>query len=679
MINHIVTSTILVLFLLLLSVVLEKRINPCLKYALWLLVVIKLLIPLPEFETPISVLNLINHSAHFSSSFSKTAPSYNNSIDDKTNSININPNNIGAKSGSISAKPAVPQQNSDQNGLRAFRSNDFNKNLCETSSEKTSSEKAPSLATPFQTLTIILTILWIGGILLCGGIFLWSALRFRKWLRHNRNLVGSYKDKLSIYETDGLDTPCLIGVFAPAIYINRTHPFDREQLSYILEHEYTHFRHRDHIWAVVRCICVSIYWYNPFVWLAAHRSACDGELACDAGTLKRIGTTHHIQYAKTLIIAAENQSQSANIHLAGFRTGATGGMKEMKRRIHLLKNKPCTRFRTLAVTLVLCGGIVGCTYGSATSSTRGDTQISPDLAETATSAAQASNAQTDSPITDSQINSMPNTDLASNTEIETKTELESASEPESDSSENMVYHGITLYHAPEPDKICIIVQPSVVRDYRDYYYIPTGDAQNRLKSLITHMEPEWQKNSDQSIIAEKNLKETGYQLYYDNRVYMVFEGGWLYASGVDEERGVVESCVRNEALCDLVQQLLSENLGYEPVDITQIHDIVSAKLDVRSLFTDWKFYSQTITDQDTLALFEDWFRNATYIKGGADCGNQCACLELTLSDGNVIRLSMATDSCSDFGVNGVYYDYRPKSSWDNAAFFQLFDEIPWRY
>ncbi len=243
----------------------------------------------------------------------------------------------------------------------------------------------------------------------------------------------------------------------------------------------------------------------------------------------------------------------------------------------------------------------------------------------------------------------------------------------------MVYHGITLYHAPEPDKICIIVQPSVVRDYRDYYYIPTGDAQNRLKSLITHMEPEWQKNSDQSIIAEKNLKETGYQLYYDNRVYMVFEGGWLYASGVDEERGVVESCVRNEALCDLVQQLLSENLGYEPVDITQIHDIVSAKLDVRSLFTDWKFYSQTITDQDTLALFEDWFRNATYIKGGADCGNQCACLELTLSDGNVIRLSMATDSCSDFGVNGVYYDYRPKSSWDNAAFFQLFDEIPWRY
>ncbi|MCI8969482.1 MAG: hypothetical protein HFH75_18240 [Lachnospiraceae bacterium] len=63
----------------------------------------------------------------------------------------------------------------------------------------------------------------------------------------------------------------------------------------------------------------------------------------------------------------------------------------------------------------------------------------------------------------------------------------------------------------------------------------------------------------------------------------------------------------------------------------------------------------------------------------AGCRNENACLELTLSDGNVIRLSMAIDSCSNFGVNGVYYDYRPKTSWDNAEFYQYFDEIPFEY
>lgn len=60
MINHLITSSLLLLFLLLLSVLLEKRVSPCLKYTLWLLAVIKLLIPLPAFGTHISVLNIVN-------------------------------------------------------------------------------------------------------------------------------------------------------------------------------------------------------------------------------------------------------------------------------------------------------------------------------------------------------------------------------------------------------------------------------------------------------------------------------------------------------------------------------------------------------------------------------------------------------------------------------------------
>lgn len=63
MINHIINSTLLLLFLLMLSVCLEKRIDPRLKYALWLLAVVKLLIPLPAFETPMSILNLVDPAA----------------------------------------------------------------------------------------------------------------------------------------------------------------------------------------------------------------------------------------------------------------------------------------------------------------------------------------------------------------------------------------------------------------------------------------------------------------------------------------------------------------------------------------------------------------------------------------------------------------------------------------
>lgn len=71
----------------------------------------------------------------------------------------------------------------------------------------------------------------------------------------------------------------------------------------------------------------------------------------------------------------------------------------------------------------------------------------------------------------------------------------------------------------------------------------------------------------------------------------------------------------------------------------------------------WQFYSQTITDADTLKKFEAWFSNAEYIFSGTDCGKERACLELTLANGAVVKMSMATDDCPNFSIDGVGYDY----------------------
>ena len=60
MIEQIITSSILIIAILGISFLIEKRINPCIKYGLWLLVAIKLLVPLPEFESVISVMNAAN-------------------------------------------------------------------------------------------------------------------------------------------------------------------------------------------------------------------------------------------------------------------------------------------------------------------------------------------------------------------------------------------------------------------------------------------------------------------------------------------------------------------------------------------------------------------------------------------------------------------------------------------
>lgn len=261
--------------------------------------------------------------------------------------------------------------------------------------------------------------------------------------------------------------------------------------------------------------------------------------------------------------------------------------------------------------------------------------------------------------------------LAQNKEEINLEETEAAKVPVS--TEYMVYEDEILYRDLQPDQVCIRVEPSGIRENLYYYYIPTGEAQKKLKSFMDGLADDWQKHE----MRWQGMKEAGYAICYQGREYTVFEGGYLYATEIDDERGSLELLMQEKEICDFTQQLLSEHLAYEPVDITQIKDIVSAKLSVCNIATNGKFYSQTITDQATLALFEGWFQNATYSYGGADCGNNLSCLEFTLANGEIVKLSVATDSCPIFGINGVYYDYRPEPDADNSKFWECFDEILW--
>lgn len=238
--------------------------------------------------------------------------------------------------------------------------------------------------------------------------------------------------------------------------------------------------------------------------------------------------------------------------------------------------------------------------------------------------------------------------------------------------ENGMLPNIVLYEQPEADKVCIKVQPSMIREYAYYYYIPTDKDQEWLSAQVKALDLEG-KPFDR---RWEGHKEKGWQIIYNDVEIRVFEGGYLYYA-YDGEKGVMECFIEAPKLCDYIQLMLIEEIGYQTYDVSDIKDIVSAKLDVKATFTGGQFYSQTITDEETLQRFEEWFSNAEYIPFGTECGTQCACLELTLADGKVLRLSMATDGCPNFHIDGVAYDYRPTLDWNNSAFYKCFDEIPW--
>ena len=240
--------------------------------------------------------------------------------------------------------------------------------------------------------------------------------------------------------------------------------------------------------------------------------------------------------------------------------------------------------------------------------------------------------------------------------------------------ENDPIQNIMLYEQPEADKVCIKVQPSMIRENAYYYYyIPTDKDQEWLSAQVDALDLDGQPFDRRW----EGHKEKGWQIIYNDMEIRVFEGGYLYYT-YDDEKGMMECFIEASKLCDYIQIMLRE-IGYLNYDVSDIKHIVSAKLDVKSTFTGGQFYSQTITDAETLQKFEEWFSNAKYMYGGTECGTQYACLELTLANGDVVKLSMATDSCPNFHIDGVAYDYRPVSDWNNSEFYKYFNEIPWEY
>lgn len=652
MIEQMITSSALIIIIAMLSQCMEKRIDPCIKYAIWLLVAIKLLLPMPGLESPIHIMNVADWLGEGAVEFSGDRES---ATEDSMAWTACSGGQVVAVDANGEAVGVGNGMTIDRNVGNQVAGNGMteNRNAGNQSALNGNMENGNIGSLPRIHWEDIMYLIWAAGSVACAFVFLWSNLRFAIKLRNSRVRIGCVHEKLNIYEASDIAGPCLYGLFKPAVYFPVGSKLTKRQREFALAHEYTHYRHRDHVWALVRCISVILYWYHPLVWLAASMSLRDSELAADAGALQRIDKEQHIEYGKALITIAKGmRKDSLHRHVLSSPTSAAGGRQEMKKRMEMIVNEPPTKLAAILALAVVCAAAVGCTYGKATNkehvllaSMKCYHDLAGDVAENAV---------------------MKNSEEAKAREGEN-----GYGDAENDMAAEGNSVAAILKKQEEADKVCIRIQPSGIRDSVYYYYIPEEKDQEWLKAYMDSLP------SDGLPYAKrwKGRKETGWQIAYQNRRYMVFEGGYLYDSYIDENEGDMEYFVEAPKLCDYIQILLEE-LGYHKFNPADIESIVSAQLDVCGLFTDYELYTQTITDREILQMLEGWFRNATYIYGGAECGNERACLELTLADGETVRLSMATDSCPNFAINGVYYDYRAPNVRDNRAFFACFDEIP---
>ena len=157
-------------------------------------------------------------------------------------------------------------------------------------------ETAKPTAKPLTTAQI-LQIVWFGGSALLGlWLFgAWAVFTIR--LHRDRRFLGK-RGGTCIYVSDAVKSPCLAGLL-PAVYLTQD-VLQTDEAELILSHELTHLRHLDFLWSFCRMAAVIVYWWNPFIWLAAICSKRDAELACDEAVAAKLPESKRLDYARAI-------------------------------------------------------------------------------------------------------------------------------------------------------------------------------------------------------------------------------------------------------------------------------------------------------------------------------------------------------------------------------------------
>ena len=204
----------------------------------------------------------------------------------------------------------------------------------------------------YTTLSKFLTALWAFGAVCAIWIIFSSNRRFLGRLRYYRHALEGVDAPVPVYTAAHLPSPCLFGVFQPAVYLTPQAAEAPDTLRHVLAHELTHYAHKDHIWSLLRCLALALHWYNPLVWLAVALSKRDGELACDEGAVARLGEEERIPYGRTLVDMVAAQSLRP-ADLLSCSTAMTGGKKSIQRRVAALVKKPETVKTALFAVIAL--------------------------------------------------------------------------------------------------------------------------------------------------------------------------------------------------------------------------------------------------------------------------------------------------------------------------------------
>lgn len=355
------SGTVLIGLVVVIQTLFRRILPPRWSYALWLLVVLRLMLPAVP-STSFSIFNLGNGlESHFPLGKRSDAPSHRPGLGKPT----PDPSPEGNKH--PNAAPLPGRVGGWVHGTDA----QMNRPSSPRSEPWAAAPRLEEAVSPGgRSFLGVTQWLWVIG---SAGYFLTVLIRHRKlasWVKRQpasadprlQALVEAGKAALGlkrdvyIIESNVLGTPAIFGFLKPRLLLPKSllERLNDQELRLVILHELVHVRRRDVLLNWLLIALQSLHWFNPAIWLAFRRLKADRELVCDTVVMAKLAAAERQTYGNTLIkLLAESPA------LAPSLVPIINHKHEIQRRITMIAQfKPTPRIVSIASAMLLLA--LGC-------------------------------------------------------------------------------------------------------------------------------------------------------------------------------------------------------------------------------------------------------------------------------------------------------------------------------
>jgi beta-lactamase regulating signal transducer with metallopeptidase domain len=334
------SGAVVTVVLLVMKPLTRKHLSQRWQYYVWLLVVLRLLLPLaPTVTVP---------SGTLPSVLTRSAPSVVTSVPTTTTPVDTVPG-----TSLPTGEPATSTETSPQT-------------LPVTANGRTT--------WPASTLLLLI---WAIGAL---AVMIWNIAGYTRFKRtvqrtmvrvpdaHFLAILEDCRQEVHVRATPRLYTsasvasPILLGILHPAIVLPDRQLTDND-LRYALLHELTHARRQDGLLKWIAAIAVSIHWFNPLAYVMQYELNHSCELSCDETVTRQFSTDDRRGYGSMLLAVAS----AAGAPSPAMFSAMVEDKRNLKERLGVVmssnkQTKRTTVVSVMSIALVAALAIVaGCT------------------------------------------------------------------------------------------------------------------------------------------------------------------------------------------------------------------------------------------------------------------------------------------------------------------------------